>query len=267
MLQIQCPNLQYAFIQWQWKLKKFLSQFNDVCIINNWRAIEIKSMWLKICLSKRACNNLYNCADFDTLITRLHSRFGDHLMKQKYEMSLPSWCRHQREKLFHLAADICRTVNIVYDELHPATRERIAVKHFIMALNSPSAQYELSQYNFETSIKEQLGLGSTSLIPQLYMHHQTVNKKIINYNCITMKKDHHPAIILLIVAMSTQTQQEKTTTVASAYPTITVMHQIWNIYTVIRSVPLLGATRLTIPRPGGPLWLATLCPGGPCPRP
>ena len=53
----------------------------------------------------------------------------------------------------------------------------------------------------------------------------------------------------------------------------------WLIHnSVIRSVPLLGATRLAIPRPGGPLWLATLCPGepqwlsspqstSPCPRP
>ena len=47
---------------------------------------------------------------------------------------------------------------------------------------------------------------------------------------------------------------------------------------VVGSVPLLGATRLAIPRHGGPLWLATLCPGepqwlsspqstSPCPRP
>ena len=132
-------------------LKKFLSQFKDVCIINNWKAIEVKGMWLKMCLSERARDILYdNCADFDTLITRLHSRFGDHLMKQKYEMILPSRRRRQKEKLFHLADDIRHMVNIVYDELHPTSRERMAVKHFIMALNSPSAQYELSQRNFDT---------------------------------------------------------------------------------------------------------------------
>ena len=132
-------------------LKKFLSQFNDVCIINNWKAIEEKGMWLKMCLSERARDILYdNCADFDTLITRLHSRFGDHLMKQKYEMILPSRRRRHKEKLPHLANDIRNMVSVVYEELDPTARERMAVKHFIMALESPAAQYELSQRNFDT---------------------------------------------------------------------------------------------------------------------
>jgi len=71
-------------------------------------------------------------------------------MKQKYELILPARRRKHQEKLPHLANDIRNMANIVYEELHPITRERMAVKHFITALESPAAQYELSQRKFDS---------------------------------------------------------------------------------------------------------------------
>ena len=135
-------------------LKKFLRHFDDVCIINGWHLQREKGMWLKICLEGRARDILHdNTQEFLNICQRLHNSFGDHLKKCKYEIILPTRKRKFNEALVDLANDIREMSSVVYEELDNQTQEKMAIKHFIMALNSPQAQYELAQKN-ATSLDE-----------------------------------------------------------------------------------------------------------------
>ena len=104
-----------------------------------------------MCLDGNAREVLHDdFRDYDSIINRLQTRFGDHLLKKRFEIILPTRKRKSNEKLTELASDIRYMTNIVYEDLSPSTREKMAVKHFIMAIESPAAQYELSQRNDET---------------------------------------------------------------------------------------------------------------------
>lgn len=126
--------------------KNFKAHFEDACLINGWHLQTEKGIWLKMCLEGHARDVLHdNVQNFDTIIHRLQSRFGDQLLKQRYEMILPNRRRKPNEKLSDLANDIRNMVNVVYEELHENIKEQMAIKHFTMALESPAARYELSQ--------------------------------------------------------------------------------------------------------------------------
>ena len=132
-------------------LKKFQARFRDTCIINNWHSQEEKGIWLKMCLESRARDILHDeTQDFDSLMQRLQVSFGDHLLRKRFEMSLPSRRRKPNEPLLSLAHDIRNMTDIVYEDLDRSTRERMAIRHFIMAIESPSAQYELARSSAET---------------------------------------------------------------------------------------------------------------------
>jgi hypothetical protein len=119
------------------RINKFMAHFEDICTLNNWTTAYEKGIWLKICLAGHARDVLYdNTSNFNIICSRLQTRFGEHLLKQKYEMLLPLRKRQPKETLYQLASDIRQMVNIVYDELDHTTIERMAIRHFITALES-----------------------------------------------------------------------------------------------------------------------------------
>ena len=151
-------------------LKKFLRHFGDACIINRWHLQREKGMWLKMCLEGRARDVLHdNTHEFLDICQRLHNSFGDHLKKRKYEIMLPTRKRKFNESLVDLATDIREMTNVVYGELDNHTREKMTIKHFIMALDSPQAQYELTQNN-ATSLDEIL---ASAQIREMYFGQET----------------------------------------------------------------------------------------------
>ena len=128
-------------------LKVFKEDFENVCIINNWNEQE-KVMWLRMCLTERAKDVLHdNTRNFPLIMNRLNARFGEQLLKRRYELLLPNRKRRNKESLPDLAADIRKMVDIVYEELDYMIREKMAIKHFIMSLEAPLLQYELTQRN------------------------------------------------------------------------------------------------------------------------
>ena len=118
------------------------------------------TFWLKQCIKGRAKDILYDeCSDISVMWSRLENRFGDHLMRQKYSVSLPNRKRQQNESLINLADDIRRMSNVVYFDLQYEQKERMAVMHFLNALHSPMAQYDISQ-KAPKSLEEALKIAS-----------------------------------------------------------------------------------------------------------
>ena len=116
--------------------------------------------WLKQCFKGRAKDILYDeCSDISVIWSRLENRFGDHLMRQKYSVSLPNRKRQQNESLIDLADDIRRMSNVVYFDLQYEQKERMAVMHFLNALHSPMAQYDISQ-KAPKSLEEALNIAT-----------------------------------------------------------------------------------------------------------
>ena len=131
-------------------LKKFQTHFSDVSIINNWN-LQQQGIWLKMCLEGKARDILHDDShDYKEIMDRLNGRFGDHLLRKQYEILLPTRKRKPNETLADLASDIRQMSNIVYKELNSEIQEQMTMKHFIMAMEPPAAQYELSQSQAKT---------------------------------------------------------------------------------------------------------------------
>ena len=126
-------------------LKIFRQKFMDVCFMSGWDSEIEVVFWLKQSLSGRAADVLYDsCNSVDALWARLESRFGDHLLLQRYQTSLPTRKRQKDEKLLDLASDIRKMADIVYDGIDPYQKEKLVIQHFVNALNSPEVGYDIS---------------------------------------------------------------------------------------------------------------------------
>ena len=109
-------------------LKIFRQKFMDVCFMSGWDSEIEVVFWLKQSLSGRAADVLYDsCNSLDALWSRLESRFGDHLLLQRYHTSLPVRKRQKDEKLLDLASDIRKMADIVYDGIDPYQKENTAI--------------------------------------------------------------------------------------------------------------------------------------------
>ena len=153
-------------------LKLFKQQFNDVCYINGWNKNE-SFFWLKQCL-KGQCQSLvyYNsCQNIESIWFMLNSRYGDHLLVQKYQRLLPNRKRNIGEPLSDLADDIRKMINIVFSEVSHDQRERFAIQHFIRALDNPAASYDLSGKKPQT-LEEALHMAT---VREMYFSESSVN--------------------------------------------------------------------------------------------
>ena len=72
------------------------------------------------------------------------------MLFQKYSVSLPARKRQKNESLTKLADDIRHMSDIVYYDLRQNQRERLAIMHFINALQSPAIQYDLTEKSPKT---------------------------------------------------------------------------------------------------------------------
>ena len=95
----------------------------------------------------------------------LNSRYGDHLLLQKYQRLLPNRKRHIGEPLSDLADDIRQMTNIVFSKFSPA------IQHFISALNNPAASYDLSGKKPQT-LEEALHMA---MVREMYFSESSVN--------------------------------------------------------------------------------------------
>ena len=109
------------------------------------------TFWLKQCLKSPAKDILYDgCSDLNVIWLRLETRFGSHLLFQNYSVSLLARKRHKNESLIKLADDIRHISDIVYYDLQQNQKERLAIMHFINALQSPAIQYDLTEKSPKT---------------------------------------------------------------------------------------------------------------------
>ena len=127
-------------------LKMFRCSFQEFCLMNGYTNPKEVCFWLKQCFRGRVNDILYDeCPDLPTVWSRLENRFGDHLMLRTYSVSLPIRKRQPNESLTKLADDIRRMSNVVYFDLQQDQKERLTIMHFINALQSPVAQYDLTE--------------------------------------------------------------------------------------------------------------------------
>ena len=141
-------------------LKMFKQRFYEICQMNGWSTEKEITFWLKQCFRGRAKDILYDeCSELSLIWSRLDSRFGDHLMLQRYSISLPNRKRQSNEPLTKLADDIRRMSDIVYFDLQYEQKERMAIMHFVSALQSPAIQYDISEKSPKT-LEEALHIAS-----------------------------------------------------------------------------------------------------------
>ena len=108
------------------------------------------AFWLKQCLKGQAEPYYSEVSDLNKLWENLETRFGDHLLVQRYLHVLPNRKRQSNESLADLSSDIRRMSDIVYDGVPFAQKERLAIQHFLSALNDPQASYDVSCKKPET---------------------------------------------------------------------------------------------------------------------
>ena len=141
-------------------LKCFRRTFYEFCQMNGYSTEREIIFWLKQCLKGRAKDILYNdCSKLSVIWSRLETRFGDHLLLQKYSVALPARKRQANESLSKLADDIRRMSDTVYFDLQQNQKERLAIMHFVNALQSPAVQYDLTQKS-PKSLEEALHFAS-----------------------------------------------------------------------------------------------------------
>ena len=177
-------------------LKMFRHNFQEFCDMNGYVTEREVTFWLKQCFKGRAKDILYDeCSDISVIWSRLENRFGDHLMRQKYSVSLPNRKRQQNESLIDLADDIRRMSNVVYFDLQYEQKERMAVMHFLNALHSPMAQYDISQ-KAPKSLEEALNIASVREMFFGVESHQskpdTSNQNIRSNNISSGGNNHMP---------------------------------------------------------------------------
>ena len=115
--------------------------------------------WLKGCLIGKASEVLYDaCDNADVLWSRLESRFGDRLHLQRYQNALPARKRNRNEPLPDLASDIRKMADIVYSGIDFEQKEKLAITHFVNALDSPNACYDITDKK-PKSLEEALAIA------------------------------------------------------------------------------------------------------------
>lgn len=119
--------------------------FADAVAVNGWSNEAVKASWLRVSLRGTARSVIHTDTDsYHDMMERLEARYGDIMKKTMYEQLLPARRRRSQEPLHILADDIRKMCAIVYAELPPNTQEVMAIRHFGMALNDGTAQYELA---------------------------------------------------------------------------------------------------------------------------
>ena len=177
-------------------LKMFRHNFQEFCEMNGYVTEREVTFWLKQCFKGRTKDILYDeCSDISVIWSRLENRFGDHLMRQKYSVSLPNRKRQQNESLINLADDIRRMSNVVYFDLQYEQKERMAVMHFLNALHSPMAQYDISQ-KAPKSLEEALKIASVREmffgVESYQSEPDTSNQKLRSNNISSDSNNHMP---------------------------------------------------------------------------
>ena len=177
-------------------LKMFRCSFQEFCLMNGYTNPKEVCFWLKQCFRGRVNDILYDeCPDLPTVWSRLENRFGDHLMLRTYSVSLPIRKRQPNESLTKLADDIRRMSNVVYFDLQQDQKERLTIMHFINALQSPVAQYDLTEKSPNTleealhyaSVREMFfGVENQSNIPG------ASNQKTSSNNICSYGSNHMP---------------------------------------------------------------------------
>ena len=152
-------------------LKIFRQQFMDVSYMSGWDNEVEMVFWLKQSLTGRARDVLYDaCSSLDSLWSRLESRFGDHLLLNRYQNALPARKRQKNEALTELASDIRRMSDIVYDGIDAMQKEKLAIQHFVNALSSPEACYDITGKR-PSSLEEALEIAMNR---EIYFGRETV---------------------------------------------------------------------------------------------
>lgn len=131
--------------------KEFKSLFEDAISVNGWMQEDTQAQWLRVSLRGSARSVINSNEDtYQTLMGRLEARYGDVVRRTAFEQQLPTRRRRSGEPLHQVADHIRLMCSVVYADLPPTTQERMAIKHFGMALNDGAAQYELSRERPET---------------------------------------------------------------------------------------------------------------------
>ena len=149
-------------------LKLFKQRFLEICYMSGIDNEREKAFWLKQSLKGQAEHCYREDSNLNKFWERLETRFGDHLLIQRYLHILPNRKRQYNESLADLSSDIRRMSDIVYDGVPFAQKERLAIQHFLSALNDPQASYDVSCKNPETlemamelAIHRELFFGAT----------------------------------------------------------------------------------------------------------
>mgnify|MGYP001790972409 FL=1 len=143
----------------QSSLKIFKQQFTEVSYMSGWDTEAEVVFWLKGCLIGKASEVLYDaCDNADVLWSRLESRFGDRLHLQRYQNALPARKRNRNEPLPDLASDIRKMADIVYSGIDFEQKEKLAITHFVNALDSPNACYDITDKK-PKSLEEALAIA------------------------------------------------------------------------------------------------------------
>ena len=173
-------------------LKLFKQRFLEICYmsgIDNEREV---AFWLKQCLKGQAEPYYSEVLNLNKLWENLETRFGDHLLVQRYLHVLPNRKRQSNETLADLSSDIRRMSDIVYDGVPLVQKERLAIQHFLSALNDPQASYDVSckkpdtlEMAMEMAINRELFFGATldngsCLSYPSYMHGQSADNYMGN---------------------------------------------------------------------------------------
>jgi hypothetical protein len=171
---------------------EFRSVFEDCAAINGWLGDDYgMGNWLRVHLRGAARSVIISNAEpYSTLVERLTARFGGDLMRRQYEQRLPSRRRKPGESLHQLADDIRRMCNVVYSDLPPATKEKMIVKHFEMALNDPAAQYELSRAGL-TTLEQALQFAINR---ETFMGNVNTSPRAHNSNFTHLTTDSQPSL-------------------------------------------------------------------------
>ena len=131
-------------------LKHFKQRFLEICYMSGIDNEREKAFWLKESLKGQAEPYYSEVSDLNKLWENLETRFGDHLLVQRYLHVLPNRKRQSNESLADLSSDIRRMSDIVYDGVPLVQKERLAIQHFLSALNDPQASYDVSSKKPET---------------------------------------------------------------------------------------------------------------------
>ena len=105
-------------------LAVFKLLFQECIELNGWEDDKIITLWLKQCVtgSAKECILYENVKDSKTIFEKLDSRYGNHLLVQKYTIMLEKRYKRKNETMSDLANNIRRMVEAVYSDCDTYTR-------------------------------------------------------------------------------------------------------------------------------------------------